>query len=243
MTGVAHTGTPESAVATTSAALPASGSAPVSTTGTLLSGHRYWPGLAGAEPPGMTLAAIALGDASFATPGSDKWKTIGYTGPTSFADVFAAQQRFFADLIGTSDPDLRAFHDRGGKLLMWHGTGDSLIFPAGSINYYESVSALAGGFAQTQTFARLYLAPGVDHCFFESVSGTNPPVPGGQLTDPNLGLIAVLQRWVEYDEAPEQITATSGPGVTPVRTRPWCPYPKKLRYVGGDVNTGSFSCD
>jgi hypothetical protein len=29
----------------------------------------------------------------------------------------------------------------------------------------------------------------------------------------------------------------------PVRTRPWCPYPKKLRYVGGDVNTGSFGCE
>lgn len=215
--------------------------------GALLAGHPYWDGLAGAAPPQMGLVALALGDASFAAPGSDKWKTIGYTGPTSFADVFAAYQRFFADLmIREADPDIHAFRDRGGKLLMWHGTADSLIFPPGSINYYESVSAFVGGYTEAQRFARFYLAPGVDHCFFASVSGTNPPAPGGHLGDPdtpNVGLIEVLQRWVENDEVPEQIAATSAAGVTPVRTRPWCPYPKKLHYVGGDVNTGSFSCE
>jgi hypothetical protein len=44
---------------------------------------------------------------------------------------------------------------------------------------------------------------GVDHCFLASVSGTTPPVPGGHLDNPNLGLVDVLQRWVENDEAPE----------------------------------------
>jgi Tannase and feruloyl esterase len=88
-----------------------------------------------------------------------------------------------------------------------------------------------------------FLAPGIDHCFFASVSGTNPPAPGGHVDNPNVGLIDVLQRWVEHDEAPEQITATSAPGVTPARTRPWCPYPKRLRYLSGDVNTGSFTCE
>jgi hypothetical protein len=61
-------------------------------------------------------------------------------------------------------------------------------------------------------FARLYLAPGLDHSFFASVSGTNPPAPGRHLDladTPNVGLIDVLQRWVENNEAPEQLTATS----------------------------------
>jgi feruloyl esterase len=203
--------------------------------GTALAGHT--------APPNMALVALALGDPSFSAPGSEKWKTIGYTGPTSFADVFAAYEQFFHDLIGTADPDIHAFRDRGGKLLMWHGTGDSRVQSPGSINYYEAVSAVAGGYAEAQTFARFYLAPGIDHCFFASVSGTNPPVPGGQLDNPNVALIDVLQRWVENDEVPEQIAAMSAPGVTPVRTRPWCPYPTKLHYVGGDVNTGSFSCE
>jgi len=194
-------------------------------------------------PPNMAFVALALGDPTFAAPGSEKWKTIGYTGPMSFADVFAAYEQFLHDLISTADPDIHAYRDRRGKLLMWHGTGDSRVNTPGSINYYEAVSAVAGGYGEAQTFARFYLAPGIDHCFSASVSGTNPPAPGGQLDNPNVGLIDVLQRWVENDEAPEQIAATSAPGVTPARTRPWCPYPTKLHYVGGDVNTGSFSCE
>ena len=203
--------------------------------GAALAGH--------SAPPNMALVALALGDPSFSAPGSEKWKTIGYTGPTSFANVFATYEQFFHDLIGTADPDIHPFRDRGGKLLMWHGTGDSRVPPPGSINYYEAVSAVAGGYAEAQTFARFYLAPGIDHCFLASVSGTNPPVPGGQLDNPNVALIDVLQRWVENDEVPGQIAAMSAPGVTPGRTRPWCPYPTKLHYVGGDVNTGSFSCE
>jgi hypothetical protein len=213
--------------------------------GTRLAGHPYWDGLAGAAPPSMGLVAVALGDPGFAAPGSDKWKTIGYTGPTSFASVFTAYERFFGD-TSTADADLRAFRDRGGKLLMWHGTGDSLIFPPGSIHYYESLSTQAGGYAKAQEFARFFLAPGIDHCFFASASGSNPPAPGGHLDasdTPNAGLVDVLQRWVENNEAPERITATSAPGVTPERRRPWCAYPKRLHYVGGDVNTGSFDCE
>jgi hypothetical protein len=61
-----------------------------------------------------------------------------------------------------------------------------------------------------------------------------------ETSGPNVGLIDVLQRWVENDEVPEQIAAISAPGVTPARTRPWCPYPTKLHYVGGDVNTHSL---
>ncbi|MEP6652223.1 MAG: tannase/feruloyl esterase family alpha/beta hydrolase [Myxococcales bacterium] len=216
--------------------------------GTRLAGHPYWDGLAGAAPPMMGLMgfiAVALGDPSFAAPGSEKWKTIGYTGPISFANVFAAFASFFGN-VSTTDADVHAFRDRGGKLLIWHGTGDSLIFPPGTVRYYEAMSALVGGYVEARKFARLYLAPGIDHCFFASVSGTNPPAPGGHLGDPdtpNVGLMDVLQRWVENDEEPEQITATSAPGVSPTRTRPWCPYPKKLHYGGGDVNTGPFSCE
>ena len=89
--------------------------------GAALAGH--------SAPPNMALVALALGDPSFSAPGSEKWKTIGYTGPTSFANVFATYEQFFHDLIGTADPDIHAFRDRGGKLLMWHGTGDSRVPP------------------------------------------------------------------------------------------------------------------
>ena len=63
-----------------------------------------------------------------------------------------------------------------------------------------------------------------------------------------LFILGLAMRRLERDseslvQVPEQIAATSAPGVTPVRTRPWCPYPTKVHYDGGDVNTGSFSCE
>jgi feruloyl esterase len=221
--------------------------------GTLLAGHIYWDGLAGQIPSTIATdsVALALGNAAFAQPnfvnatgnGQNQWRTIGYTGSTSFAEVFAASQQRLGDLSSTSNPDITAFRNRGGKLLMWHGTADSLIFPQGSINYYEAVAASAGGYAEAQKFARFYLAPGIDHCMLAGVSRTNPPAPGGRVDNPNAALIEVLQGWVENGEAPDQIAATSAAGVTPVRKRPWCLYPKKLKYVGGDLNTGNFTCD
>jgi hypothetical protein len=41
----------------------------------------------------------------------------------------------------------------------------------------------------------------------------------------------MLERWVENDETPGQITATAVSGLDPVRTRPWCPY-RQLKYIG-----------
>jgi hypothetical protein len=70
----------------------------------------------------------------------------------------------------------------------------------------------------------------------------NPPAPGA-LGDPGAGLMEALEAWVEDDKAPDQLPARSGPGVTPVRERPWCLYPKQLQYVSGDVNTGTFKCE
>jgi hypothetical protein len=220
--------------------------------GTLLTGHVFWDGVAGQHPfPLATdVAALALGDPTLARPGfsnatgngQDRWHMINYAGPLSFQSVSIATKDRFGDLLGTADPDLDAFARRGGRLIMWHGTADSLIPPSGSKLYYEALSKHAGGYANAEKFARFYLGPGFDHCFFASVAGTFPPAPGGK-GDPQSGLMDVLQTWREEDLAPTQIPAASEPGATPVRIRPWCAYPKQLKYVSGDVNTGSFSCE
>ena len=194
---------------------------------------------------------MSLLDPSYAGPsfsnatgnGTDNWKTIGYTGSVSFPVVLAQSGQRFHDLIGTDNPDLSAFNARRGKLIIWHGTRDSLLPPQGSIDYYERVAAQAGGFAATQQFARFYLVPGVDHCI---PVGVNAPY-AGDLPDPGdqtgTTLASLLEGWVEKGEAPGQLTATSVPGLDPVRTRPWCPYPSKLKYGSGDVNTGAFTCE
>ena len=82
---------------------------------------------------------------SFSAPGSDKWKTIGYTGPTSFADVFAAYEQFFARPDrhrGPGHPRL----PRPPREALDVARDRRLAGPhaQGSINYYEAVSAVSG---------------------------------------------------------------------------------------------------
>jgi feruloyl esterase len=91
--------------------------------------------------------------------------------------------------------------------------------PGGTIEYYNRVKReLGGGYAQTQTFARLFLAPGVGHC-------------GGGVGPQPQGLLDAVVNWVENGQAPERILSSNPiPGGT--RTRPLCPYPKFAVYTG-----------
>jgi feruloyl esterase len=217
--------------------------------GTRLAGHPVWGGLAAllAPPLGPETAALALQNPALAPPtfmnatgnGANQWQTLGYAG---YLEAFEAARDRLGPLLATDDPDLSAFAARGGRLLIWHGTGDSLISPHGTLRYYEAVAQQAGGYAEAQQYARFYLGPGFDHCFLASVAGTNPPAPG-QDGDPGLGLFPKLIDWVEQGRAPDQLAARSGPDDSPLRARPWCLYPKRLKYVSGDVNTGNFACE
>ena len=83
--------------------------------------------------------------------------------------------------MAADNPKLAPFRDYGGKLVMWHGFADQLIVPQGSIDYYDRVTqTLNGGYAQTQQFARLFMAPGVapDRIL------ASKPVAGGTQTRP-----------------------------------------------------------
>lgn len=151
------------------------------------------------------------------------WKTLDYAG---FEQSFRLSQHLFNGVIGTDDPDLSGFRNAGGKVLMWHGWNDQLIFPEGAIDYYERVIDHFHSTEQVQRFARLFMAPGVFHCG----GGTGPSV---------FDTFGALVRWVENGDAPNRIIA-SGAG----RTRPLCAYPYVARYDGtGDPNSaGSFEC-
>ena len=172
--------------------------------------------------------------------GQDAWMNLSYGG---FADQLAqgaGLNTAFAN-IDTENPDLSAFAAAGGRMLSYHGLSDPLV-PQGmsSKNYYEKVSDLVGGYSGTQRFYRLFLVPGMGHCSgVGSENGTasppaNPPLlQGTQAYD-------ALTKWVERGAAPSTITVTTTDGT---RSRLLCMYPKKLRYVSGDVNAAaSFTC-
>ena len=150
-----------------------------------------------------------------------------------------------ARALNATDPDLKPFRIRGGKLIVYHGWNDPAISPLSSIDYFRSVRAKMGA-KEEDGFLRLYLAPGMAHC-----GGGPGPDSFGQGTvaaaDPQHSISKSLENWVENGTAPGPIIATklkTGSPATVVRTRPLCPYPEVARYAGSGSTdeAANFSC-
>ena len=144
--------------------------------------------------------------------------------------------------LNATDPDLKRFRDRGGKLIVYHGWNDPAISPLNSIDYFRSVQAKMGA-KETNGFVRLYLAPGMSHC-----GGGPGPDSFGQgsvaAADPQHSMSKALEGWVENGAAPDKIIASKYKASSVVRTRPLCPYPQVARYNGSGStdDAASFAC-
>ena len=152
-----------------------------------------------------------------------------------------------ARILNATDPDLRPFRKRGGKLIMYHGWSDAAISPVNSIDYYESVVARMKG--ETKDFVRLFMAPGLQHCFMGPGPNSFGQISSGPQGDADHDIFSAVERWVESGVAPEKIIATKDENdLDPVQgvkmTRPLCPYPQEARYNGkGNPNdAASFVC-
>jgi hypothetical protein len=135
-----------------------------------------------------------------------------------------------ADTFDATNPDLTAFRNAGGKLIMWHGWADPAITPIGTIAYYQAVQDRMGGPAATARFARLFMLPGVGHC------------RGGQGPDSFDALSAIVD-WVEHGKAPDSFVVTrSATSTSTVQSLPVYPYPLVATYDGhGDPDVaGSY---
>ncbi len=161
-------------------------------------------------------------------------------------DLKAADDKFAA-VLNATDADLRRFHERGGKLILYHGWSDAAIPPVNAINYYQSVVAKMGA-KNTEPFLRLYMVPGMQHCG----GGPGPNsfgAAGVAHADPMHDMDAALERWVEEGVAPDQIIATkyktgsdSASGIA--RARPLCAYPKVAQWQGSGStdDAANFAC-
>ncbi|ACU75960.1 Tannase [Catenulispora acidiphila DSM 44928] len=154
-----------------------------------------------------------------------------------FDQIFQKARSQYDSVIGTSNPNLTAFRNNGGKLITWQGDSDQLIPTAGTVDYRQRVDALMGGTKKVDDFYRVFLAPGVAHCGLQGVGVDD---------------MTALTTWVEHGKAPAVLHATlptattSSTGTTTTGTvdRDVCRYPMVSHYSGhGDVtNPASFRC-
>lgn len=157
------------------------------------------------------------------------WTTVTHAGYERLWDQSLEQ---YGIVIGTDNPDLGAFRDRGGKMILWHGWADQLITTYGTIDYYKRVLERMGGAEKTAEFLRFFLAPGVSHC-----AGGAGPNPYGQLDQ--------LLAWVEKGQAPTTLTAARRDQAGAItRSRPLCQYPLVARYLGNGStdDAANFTC-
>jgi feruloyl esterase len=135
---------------------------------------------------------------------------------------------------GSDDPDLAAFRDAGGRMVLFHGVSDAVFSANDTARWYERLDANNGDDAEA--FARYYPVPGMNHC------------DGGPTTD-GFDLFAQLVAWVENGTAPEAVVASARADNAEVpeplagAERLLCPAPQVARYRGGDPKAAaSFAC-
>ena len=154
-------------------------------------------------------------------------------------------------LADAIDPDLSAAKRQGVKIIQYHGWNDQTLQPGYSPSYYELVTAEMGGLADTQDFYRLFMVPGMAHCYrgpgANSFGGVGQQVPPQR--DALHDLQTALEEWVENGVAPDHLIATKyadddAQTTTVEFTRMLCPHPAVARYSeSGDPNRAeSFVC-
>jgi hypothetical protein len=199
--------------------------------------------ITGAAPARSLMAFFATGYFTNMVYEDRSWD---YKAFTLEAGLKLANERT-ASALNATDPDLKPFEARGGKLIVYHGWNDPAISALNTVNYYETVIAKMGQ-SQVDSFVRLYMVPGMQHCD----NGPGPDSFGqvGQLTfdDPQRSVYAALEQWVEKGIAPSTIIAAkyeSDDGQHPKMTRPLCAYPQVAKYKGsGDTNdAANFRCE
>jgi len=220
-------------------------------------GPGNWPAWITGPAPGRAIQFF-FGNAYFANMvfANPKWdfRTLNFDSDIKLADDKVGP------ILSSTNPDLRRFQARGGKMIQYHGWADAAVAPVDSINYYERVVSFMYGQAhggrdgnslrRTQAFYRLFMVPGMGHCSGGPGAdnfGNKPGIPPPEV-DAEHDVVSALDRWVVSSVPPEKIIASKSKDSSPAKgiaqTHLLCPYPQAAEWTGQDSgdNAANFVC-
>jgi feruloyl esterase len=181
-------------------------------------GRRLYAGLA----PGSELGWRVWGGPEPLAIGLDYFRYVVFEDPKwdyhtlDFDRDVARAEELDANRINATDPNLKPFFARGGKLIQYHGWSDPQISPGNSVDYYRSVTALLG---KVDDSYRVFMVPGMAHC-------------GGGEGATSFDAMSALEDWVEREKAPDRIIASRTREGKTSWTHPLCPFPQIAVYTG-----------
>jgi len=157
------------------------------------------------------------------------------TRPMNFDTDLALIEKPENLVVNATNPDIREFAKRGGKLLLYEGWADGTIPPGVALDYYKKAVNTIGA-RTAQDSVRLFMVPGLTHC-----QAATDDFDGGW----HGRMVTELEQWFKSRKAPDRIVITSRlKEDKAVRTRPLCPYPQIVTYKGSGStdDAANFTC-
>ena len=195
-----------------------------------------WPVDAGINAPGWRAWKLGTSETGQSNAlnvvlGMASFSQLFLTPPTPNVDLttldFGTAEQAVREVGGYFDANstfMTTYAQRGSKLLVFHGMSDPVFSASDLMRWYEKAEANTGD----KDFSRLFMVPGMTHC------------GGGPALD-DFDPLTVMEKWMDSNEAPEQMAARgkSFKGTT----QPICAYPQEAHYEGGDpTKIDSYSC-
>jgi feruloyl esterase len=157
----------------------------------------FWPlWLTGPEGGAPLLDAFAgnfLAHMAFAEDPGAGYDPMSFDLETDPARMAGAAATYNAD-----DPDIGAFADAGGRMIVWHGWADPLVTPDKTVAWHEAVGEAIGA-ERRDAAVSLHMIPGLDHCGLQSG-------PAG-VTQVDLDPLGALEAWLDGGAPPETLRA------------------------------------